>query len=128
MKSIRTLVVDDSEQFLDAMAGFLDSFSGIELVERASTGAAALKCLSAAKPDLVLADLVMPGMDGLELTEKIKALPKAPRVVILTLAEHTDYETHVRAAGADGLLRKYEMTERFFETIDRLFPGVLGRV
>ena len=128
MDTIRTLAVDDNAQFLDSLAEFLASFSGIEIVGSARSASDALDCLADARPDLVLVDLVMPGMDGLELTERLKALPDAPRVVILTLAEHTDYESHVRDAGADGLLRKYEMSDRFFDMIDGMFPDVLGRV
>ena len=118
---VRTLIVDDNPTFIESVSSFLKRRPTIELLGDASSGSQALERARAEHPDLVLVDLVMPSMNGLDLTKALRALPQPPRVVVLTLAEHPAYLDHARAAGADGLLSKYEITSRLMPLIAQLF-------
>ena len=117
----RTLIVDDNPTFIESVSGFLARRPTIELLGCANTGAEALERATGESPDLVLVDLVMPGMNGLDLTKKLRALPRPPRVIVMTLAEHPAYVEHARNAGADALLSKYEITTRLMPLIAQLF-------
>ena len=91
-RQLRVLLVDDSPEFLDAAERFLKAEEGITLVGRARSGEESLGMVAALAPDLVLMDLVMPGIGGLKATRYIKAVRPAPRVVILTLHDHLPSE------------------------------------
>ncbi|MFQ5754097.1 MAG: response regulator, partial [bacterium] len=84
MTSIRTLLVDDNCEFLTSCKRFLSKFPEIEVVGYANSGYEALQQLNLLKPDLVLLDIIMPKMNGLEATRRIKSQSKSTRVVILT--------------------------------------------
>ncbi len=122
MKKLRVVIVDDNTVFLDSISRFLGRRENIEIVDLAQSGPEALQIVRDQRPDLVLVDLVMPRMNGLALTEQIRGLDHVPRIVILTLADHPAYKEHAQAAGADGLLSKYELTEKLIPMILSLFP------
>ncbi len=85
LPSLRILLVDDNAQFLEVAARTLATVPAIEIVGRALSGRDALEQVTQLQPDLVLMDVAMPNMNGLEATRHIKAQPGAPRVVMLTL-------------------------------------------
>jgi two-component system response regulator EvgA len=118
---VRTLIVDDNPTFIESITGFLARRPMIALLGCASSGSEALERVRREQPDLVLVDLVMPSMNGLDLTRELRALSFPPRIVVLTLAEHPAYVAHAQAAGADALLSKYEITTRLMPLISRLF-------
>lgn len=80
----------------------------------------ALDLIAKTRPDVVLADLAMPGMNGLELTRRIKAQRDPPRVVVLTLHDEPEYRTAAARAGADGFVAKDHWTNDL--------PGVLAEM
>ncbi len=118
---IRVFLVDDNHDFLSAMQRFLANTPRIDIAGCAVSGAEALMSVAECAPDLVILDLVMPGMNGLEVTRRIKAMQDAPRVLILTLNEHFFYGVAARCAGADGFLTKSKMDEQLLPLIHRLF-------
>ena len=118
---VRTLIVDDNPTFIESVSSFLARRPTIDLLGSVQNGSEALERARAERPDLVLVDLVMPSMNGLDLTKALRALPQPPRVLVLTLAEHPAYLEHARAAGAEGLLSKYEITSRLMPLIAQLF-------
>lgn len=73
-------------------------------------------------PDLVLMDLSMPGMSGIEATRRIKSQPGSPRVVILTMHDDAASREAVAVAQADGFIGKSEFVAEIFSLIQRLFP------
>lgn len=125
MSSIRTLLVDDSPQFLEATKRFLSSDPHIEIVGSTLSGKEALEKIATLNPDLVLIDLAMPDMNGLETTRQIKALPGAPQVIILTLYDNQEYRTAGQAVQADGFIAKSELGANLLPLIHLLFddPG-----
>ena len=118
---IRVFLVDDNREFLSAMQRFLANAPRIDIAGCAVSGAEALVSMAQCAPDLVILDLVMPGMNGLEVTRRIKALRDAPRVLILTIDEHFLYGVAARRAGADGFLTKSDMGEQILPLIYQLF-------
>lgn len=116
-------MVDDSPEFVDLAVHFLSVEPTIEIVGCASSGQAALELVAQLCPDLVLMDVAMPEMNGLEATRRIKARPGAPRVVILTLYDNPEYRAGAIAAGADGFIPKWELGPSLLALIYGLFDA-----
>src|SRR5450631_88372 len=106
--SIRVLVVDDQELVRSGFCVILDAADGITVVGEAANGEAAVSAVAAHRPDVVLMDIRMPGMDGLEATRLItRGGPDAgPRVVMLTTFDLDDYVYEALRSGASGFLLK----------------------
>ena len=109
MSKIRVLLVDDSPEFLKMATQFLATVPEIDPVGVALTGQDALVLAAGLQPDLILMDLVMPQMNGLEATRQIKAQPNAPVVIILTGHDTPEYRSAAATAGADGFVYKPEL-------------------
>jgi DNA-binding NarL/FixJ family response regulator len=112
MKPISVLLVDNSLEFLQVAAAFLSMIPQVAVVGTAGSGPEGLRLTAELHPDLVLMDLIMPGMNGLEATKMIKArVTTPPKVVILTLYDIPEYRAAAAAAGVDGFLDKAKFTE-----------------
>ena len=119
---IRVLLVDDSPLFLASASRVLAADPCVDIVGQVSSGAVALKQLSQLECDLVLVDLVMPEMNGLEVARRIRELPRPPRVVVLTLDDTSEYRS--AAAGcADGFLGKSHTATQLLPLIHSLFTA-----
>jgi DNA-binding NarL/FixJ family response regulator len=120
MAPIRVLLVDDSPLFLDSTMRVLAVDARLEIVDRVLSGVAALACASQVAYDLVLVDVAMPGMNGLEVARRLKALPHPPRVVLLSLDDTAEYRD-AAAACADGFLEKSQAATALLPLIHSLF-------
>jgi DNA-binding NarL/FixJ family response regulator len=103
---IRVLIADDHPLMRKGLADILDGVEGIEVVGSAEDGAAAVALAYAVKPDIVLMDISMPGMDGIEATEKLVEMASDVRVVMLTSYSEREKITQALAAGAVSYLTK----------------------
>jgi DNA-binding NarL/FixJ family response regulator len=104
---IRVVVVDDQELVRSGFCVILDAADGITVVGEAGNGEAAVAAVAAHQPDVVLMDIRMPGMDGLEATRLItRDSSPAPKVVMLTTFDLDDYVYEALRAGASGFLLK----------------------
>lgn len=121
MSSLRIILVDDSPEFLESAVRFLSADPRIHIVGRALSGRDALNQIPSLKPDLVLMDLAMPEMNGLEVTRQIKAQPRAPRVVILTLYDTPEYRSAAEGVGADGFITKSDFGTQVLPMLEVLF-------
>lgn len=119
---LRVLVVDDSLIFLDRAARFLSSDPRVQVVAQASSATQALELMDKLQPNLVLMDLKMPGMNGLEATRRIKALPSAPQVIIATMYNDRAYRVAAQDVGADGFISKMDFSADLRFLINRLYP------
>lgn len=112
-KRVKMLLVDDSEQVRSGMRIGLDwSAHGIDIVGEAEDGAEALALLAELKPDIIISDVLMPHMNGLELTEQALAL--APHAKIILLSGYDDFayvQTAIRHGAFDYLLKPTEVEE-----------------
>src|ERR1700744_2870169 len=103
---IRVLVVDDQELVRSGFCVILDATDGITVTGEAGSGEPAVAAVQAHQPDVVLMDIRMPVMDGLEATRQITAGPAAPKVVMLTTFDLDEYVYEALRAGASGFLLK----------------------
>jgi DNA-binding NarL/FixJ family response regulator len=103
---IRVALVDDDALVRSALGLMIGGQADVELVGEASNGTEALELCARTSPDVVLMDIRMPVMDGLEATRHLHARPSPPRVIVLTTFDADEYVTTALAAGADGFLLK----------------------
>jgi DNA-binding NarL/FixJ family response regulator len=103
---IRVVVVDDQELVRSGFCVILDAADGITVVGEAGNGEGAVSAVAAHRPDVVLMDIRMPGMDGLEATRLITLGEATPKVVMLTTFDLDDYVYEALRAGATGFLLK----------------------
>ncbi|MGH3790180.1 MAG: response regulator, partial [Pseudonocardiaceae bacterium] len=103
---VRVLIVDDQALLRGSLRVLIDTEPDLVVVGEAGTGAEAVKQVQAVSPDLVLMDVRMPDMDGIEATRKITAHEHAPRILVLTTFDLDDYVYAALRAGASGFLLK----------------------
>ncbi|MEU6486495.1 response regulator transcription factor [Streptomyces sp. NPDC046887] len=133
----RVLVVDDQFLIRAGLVGLLTAAPGIEVVGEAADGEEAVALASRTRPDVVLMDIRMPGMGGIEATERILAAASAPppRILVLTTFDLDEYVYGALRAGASGFLLKDSGPERLLAAVaavgggDALFaPSVTRRL
>jgi DNA-binding NarL/FixJ family response regulator len=103
---IRVLIADDHPLMRKGLADILQGVDDIDVVGAAEDGAAAVALAYAVKPDIILMDISMPGMDGIEATEKLVEMDSGARVVMLTSYSEREKITQALAAGAVSYLTK----------------------
>jgi len=103
---MRVLVVDDSPAVRARVVADVREIRGLEVVGEAADGATALAQIAKLEPDVVVLDLRLPDMSGLDLLPKIKARPSAPRVVVLTNHGEDRYRSECFVRGADAFVDK----------------------
>jgi DNA-binding NarL/FixJ family response regulator len=92
VSDVRVLVVDDQELFRTAMAAVVDETDGFVVVGAADSGEASLELVPALRPELVLMDVNLPGIDGIEATRRLRAIPDAPVVLLLSTYDESDVD------------------------------------
>ncbi|MFI8091351.1 response regulator [Streptomyces sp. NPDC086080] len=102
----RIVVVDDEPMVCVFLRTILDSAEDLEVVDAAHDGAAGIEAVRRSRPDVVLMDLRMPGMDGLTAIERINELAQPPNIVVLTTFDADQYVLRALRAGATGFLVK----------------------
>ncbi len=95
------MLVDDNQTFVTAVRQFLDRLPGVQIVAQASNGKSALAHLRRHRPALVLLDIAMPGMNGLELARAILQDPAPPQLTFLSMHDNREYREAARELGAD---------------------------
>jgi DNA-binding NarL/FixJ family response regulator len=119
----RAIVVDDHPELLKIASRLMASIPGVELVGEATLGQGALDAVCRLQPNLVLMDLAMPGMDGLEATRRLVARSDAPVVIIMTVHELPQYREAALAWGARRFTAKSNLTEQLSSAILSLSPA-----
>lgn len=116
--NVNVLLVDDQAMVRVGFRLILESEPGFAVVGEAEDGAAAVEAARRLRPDVVLMDVQMPTMDGLEATRQILALPgERPRVLILTTFERDEYVFEALRSGASGFLVKNAPPEDLIEAV-----------
>lgn len=126
MASIRVLIAEDQSMVLGALAALLSIEPDLEVVGRAANGREALALLPTAKPDVVITDIEMPHMTGLELAHEIRRTRAGavPRVIILTTFARPGYLRRALDAGASGYLLKDSPAEKLADAVRSVSRGL----
>lgn len=119
----RVLLVDDQALVRTGFRVILDAQPDIEVVGEASDGAEAISLVAELAPDVVCMDVQMPGVDGLEATRQVAAIPHGPSVLVLTTFDRDDYLFRALEAGASGFLLKTASPEQLIEAVRVLAAG-----
>ena len=121
--TIRVLLADDDALLRAGVAVVLTSADDIDVVAQAADGLQAVELCLSTSPDVVLMDVRMPGIDGIEATRRIVAAGLPARVLVLTTFHHDDYVWGALQAGASGFLLKRASPERLIDAVRTLAVG-----
>ena len=119
MKKEKVLAVDDNRVFLNLLEDILKR-KGYENILTSTSGREALELIKKETPDLVLLDMKMPEMNGIETLKEIRKTNADLKVIMLTAADSTDLEREVREIGVSDFLRKELGIEVFLQTLDKV--------
>jgi DNA-binding NarL/FixJ family response regulator len=123
MEPIRVLIADDHPLFRDGMRGLLDSVADTEVVGEATTGEEAVELSEKLQPDIILMDIKMPGINGIEATREILHTSPHIGVLVVTMFEDEDSVFAAMRAGARGYLLKDAKGEEVLRAIKAVNDG-----
>lgn len=121
--TIRVLLCDDHTILRDGLRNLLESESDLQVIGEASDGQQAIHIVRELAPDVVLMDINMPGMGGIEAVEKLTAEFPDLRILILTMFDHEEYLFRTIRAGAKGYLLKDSPVSEVVEAIRKVMSG-----
>jgi DNA-binding NarL/FixJ family response regulator len=120
---VRVLIVDDDPLVRSALTLMLGGRADLSIVGEAGDGEHAVVAAEALQPDVVLMDIRMPGIDGIEATRRVVARPGAPRVIVLTTFDTDEHVFAAIAAGAEGFLVKDTAPADLIDAIKTVAAG-----
>ena len=120
-KTLRVMIVDDNSRARGALSAFLSTMESVQVVGEASNGEEAIEKAERVSPDVILLDIQMPVMDGVQATQVIKQ--KWPYIRVIATTIHVDYESQAKRAGADAFLVKGCSAEELKSAILPSQPG-----
>jgi two-component system response regulator NreC len=123
MDIIKLMLVDDHDVVRTGLRSFLETQSGFEVIAEASTGREALERVKILQPDIVLMDITMPDMDGMEATQKLKNLYPECQVLVLTVHTDKQYFMKMLEAGASGYITKQAAADELVAAIQAVAAG-----
>ncbi|GAB3357937.1 response regulator transcription factor [Micromonospora halotolerans] len=123
MTATRIVVVDDQDVVRAAFEVLLATQPDFTVVGSAADGGQAVRICRQVRPDVVLMDIRMPGMDGIEATRRLLADPEPPRVLMLTTFDLDEHVYDALGAGASGFLLKDATAERLFDAVRIVAAG-----
>lgn len=120
---IRVVLADDHVFVRDGIKSLLENEANIEVVGEAIDGADALEVVAETKPDLLIADIRMPNLTGIELVEKLRSENNDIKIIMLSMHESEEYVLKSIKAGADGYLLKGSSKEEFLKALHTVSAG-----
>jgi DNA-binding NarL/FixJ family response regulator len=121
--TIRVVLTDDHVFVRDGIKSLLENEANIEVVGEATDGLEALKIVETVKPDLLILDIRMPNLTGIEVVEKLRAQNNMVKIVMLSMHESEEYVLKSIKAGADGYLLKGSSKEEFLKAVHTVANG-----
>ena len=121
--TIRVVLADDHVFVRDGIKSLLENEANIEVVGEAIDGADALEVVSENKPDLLIVDIRMPNLTGIEVVEKLRSDNNDVKIIMLSMHESEEYVLKSIKAGADGYLLKGSSKEEFLKALHTVAAG-----
>lgn len=126
MSKIRVLLADDHPIVRTGIRTMLQGATDIDVVAEAKSGAEALALVEQLQPDILLLDMEMPGMSGVDVAKKLKVMDSAVRVLALSAYDDAQYVRNLLASGAAGYLTKEEAPEMILDAVRGVARGEEG--
>lgn len=123
MARIKVVIVEDLEEVVEGLSIFVNQDEALQLVASFRTAEAALLELPLLKPDIVVMDINLPGMSGIECVRKVKQAAPAIQFMMFTVYENNDQVFEALKAGASGYLLKKTPPQQIIESIKELYQG-----
>lgn len=123
MQTYRIILADDHTILRQGIKRLVEEIPGVEVLAEAQNGAELLDLMHLHTPDLVIADITMPGIGGIDATREIRRLYPDVKVLILTMHKRIEYLHHVLTAGAHGYLLKEDSNDELAQAIDTIRKG-----
>lgn len=123
MRTIKLMLVDDHDVIRTGLKTFLDTQSEFSVVAEAGSGSEAIAKAGEVHPDVIIMDITMPGMDGLQATRSLKEMLPETHVLVLTVHEDKQYLFEMMAAGASGYLTKQAASDELVAAIHAVAVG-----
>lgn len=120
---IRVVLADDHVFVRDGIKSLLENEANIEVVGEAIDGADALEVVAATNPDLLIVDIRMPNLTGIEVVEKLRSENNSVKIIMLSMHESEEYVLKSIKAGADGYLLKGSSKEEFLKALHNVSAG-----
>jgi DNA-binding NarL/FixJ family response regulator len=120
---VRVLLVDDDALVRAGLTMMLGAFDGIQVAGAVADGTEVAAAINTHRPDVVLMDIRMPGMDGLTATESLRARREPPEVIVLTTFDTDAHVLRAMRAGASGFLLKHTPPEEIARAVRRVAAG-----
>ena len=122
-KKIRIVIADDHPIFRDGLKKLLSLENDLQIIGEAQNGTQALEIVEKLRPDVLLLDLKMPGMDGLVALQKMQERVKETRVIILTACDYEQEVVQAVKLGSAGVVRKQHTTDLLIKSIHKVAEG-----
>jgi DNA-binding NarL/FixJ family response regulator len=120
---VRILLVDDHPAYLERARQLLEQHPGVEVAGIALSGEEAIRLTPDVRPDVVLLDFQMPGLNGIETTRRLKVAHPGLSVIIVTAHDDEAYRAAAAAAGASGWIAKTEIADSLTLVLETLRQG-----
>ncbi len=121
MKALKILLVDDNNRFRNSALRYLDSNLRYEYLVWASSGEEAIEKVETYKPDLIIIDIAMTGMNGLDTTKLIRTKNSTVKIIILTINNDQIYHDKALEAGANAFISKPEFASMVVPKVKEIF-------
>lgn len=120
MTQLRTILVDDHADFRRLAQALLSELDSVELVAMGGDGEEAVRLCEEYKPDLLLCDIAMPKMGGIQATRLIKAQDHPPIIALVSVYGDAEHRAHAQAAGADHFINKVDFLPSVAELVEQV--------
>ena len=123
MTPIKVMVADDHRMVREGLVSILESLPGANVVAQASDGIEAVEMAREKRPDVLVVDIAMPRLNGLEVVRRVKEDNPEMGVLVLTMHEEEEYVVHLVKAGADGFLLKDSAGDELLAAVKSIHAG-----
>lgn len=120
---INVVLADDHELVRDGIKALLEDEEGVKVIDEASNGKEALKVLERTNPDLLIVDIRMPELSGIEVVKEVSEKHKNIRTLVLSMHDSEEYVVKAIQAGADGYLLKGASKDEFLKALTKVASG-----